>query len=401
MIFKEIIMKTSYILRTLGVGLILVAGVSFLFEGWHDMNGLTKYLGFFAFLTTFFFFSEYFDRSKDSQSTLFSGVFLVLSPVIPLQLASFIYDQYSALPSSLPFFAPLKLPEGSPLSVITISSFLLLIPMLWRRLITLGSKQSFVDVMYFSLLFLAFLIPERGGTFHSLVVLVGGGLLILSRQFSFFEKAPFYDLALRISPIFLILGRGLLYGSHIYLLSVIFFMVSLLFFFVIPALVDEGKGALYFAANFFLVLATRNVFDHADHTLAFTLISILVFVQLIPDSRRTGLWTIGFLVWFKFISMVVINNNLTIPSFAWMLGAAFLYLIVSFVHKVKLSFMSSLILTVLATVWSLVKVVEFPVSNIWFGFGLAGITILLISVVLDKNEGRLISKWKELLKHLD
>jgi hypothetical protein len=401
MFSKEIIMKITKMLRTLGVALILVAGISFLFEGWHDMNGLSKYIGFFGFLLTFFGLSEYFEKRQNSQGPLFSGVFLVLAPVIPLQLASFIYDQYSVLPASLPFFAPLKLPEGSPLSVITISSFLVLIPMLWRKIISLGAKLSLVDLTYFATIFLAILIPERGGTFHSIIILSGGALLLLSTRFSRFEKAGDYDLALRLSPLLLILGRGLLYGSHVYLFSVIYLIISMFFYFVVPALVNEGKNLLYFVASIFLVLATRNVFDDSNYTLVFTMLSILVFMQLIPLSKKVGIWTIGFLVWFKFSSVVVMNNELTIEGFAWILGLSLFYLAISFFQKIRLSFLSSLAMTILVTFWSLIKMIDFPLSNVWFGFGAAGLIILLISVILDKNEGKIFEKWKELLKDLD
>lgn len=395
-------MKHINLIRGLGIICICSAAASFLYEGWNAFNGLEKYLIFFGFVVALFGFSEAFRKSSESLSKIFSGLFLTLSPAITAQLGSFIVDGDSRidLPS---LFSPSPLPDGSPLKFICIVSMIFLGSMMFRSIVRLKSTSTLPDFICLLASQLIILVPLRTSEFHALGLLslfVSFG--IIARYIKFSAIDTLANTCIRIAPIVFFLGRAALYSSSPSLELVIWLISSLVFFNYIPDLFKEDSLKIFSYVLGYIcvvvmghVVSDFNLWNDYKWTVITVELLLMSYVICFKQSLKIGFFFMIMLACFSFLELLVTDRELTILALSVNIVLPLAILILSYSFKYAFGFASSGVLLLAALVHVSYRVIKLPVVNMWMIFGIVGISLLLLSFLIEKPHQKLLEFWNK------
>lgn len=399
-------MNTISLLRILGILAIVGSGISFLFEGWSNLTDLGKYLLFFAFVSIIFLFSET-TRKKDF-SLILSSLFIILIPAIFAQLGSFGLDQMHQISERVTTFLPLQTRDAAPVLLTTVTSVLLLIPMIFRSLIRLGSSHRMVDLTYFILSGSLFLIPNRGSLFHALILL---GLFLsmagIHRWVRMDSLATEYGFALRSAVIFVFLGRACLYEVDDVLIAFVYFLLALIFLTLLPESLKRLKlDKLAIGVGFvFMIFASKKILlsmNVNDATLSFIFTAnLLIFtIMLLKDTVRVGIGFVAFLCWWKMITSFLIGDETFIPGILSFIVPICL-LVLSIYLKKRAGVLNGAGLVGVLILFHLIRIISFPETNVWIILGAIGLSLFALDLFFERYGAVVGAKYKNLMNDLD
>ena len=394
--------------RGLGAILICIAAISFLLEGWTTMNGLERYLRFSGFYAAVFVIGEYFKRSSENLSRIFSSLTVVLGSAIAAQLGSFILDKYKTNQVSSNFF-PISLPEGAPLEIIIVLSLLILVSMIWRSLRTLESSQPRIEICYFVLTILSFLVPARSSNFHAQILVAMFILFVLveKKEISNSLKSSLSSL-IRFSPIVVLFGRSLLYQKDIsYDLGLHLILAYGCFGYLTQKANDsDQRTAIYLIGYLSIILVAhdlREIFSFSNYLLTLIAIEILIgtIVWKIPESSKLGLFLMNLFAWFSFIWMLGSANDDQLFRICTNLSFPLIIIFLSFISRFGFSFASSSTLLIVNIFYVCAKFVRLPIINLWMVLGILGVTLLVGSSFIENPHQRIALWWDQLKKNFE
>ncbi len=396
-------MNPTLLLRLLGIGAITSAGISFLLEGWNELNGLEKYLGFYGLVIIQFILAEFFKETEKTISKVFAALTLTTAPVLMIQLGAFLLDPTDArmIPSWVP---QMTLPKDAPIKFVILGSIFTYGTLIFRSLTLFKStypRESAILILTTSFLFL---IPLRTDPFHGgvcflLVIFV----MIFYRRFDFEETTkPLSQLICLTAPLYFF-ARSCLYQVDDFMMVTIYFILSLVTFRILPQFSDLKNHVKFFHAlgYFFSILGVfkfLNMLPALDmtHKIFINEMILIVIIYRHAQSQGVGFFQLNFLAWSHCLIFFINKQYLSISEILISLAIPALMLCSSYLMKEKSSFYQSLLMLTLTTVLTLMKIIVFPVVNLWIVF--ASLGILLIS--LSSFVGRIPDKISEIKNRL-
>lgn len=399
-------MKTTHILRTLGALAILGAGVSFLFEGWANLTGISKYVLFFSFVSALYVGSLI--TKAESISRTLSGLFITLSAALFAQLGSFILDQSDRIPDEALIYSPVKLQHGSPITLLSVTSILLLIPMLRSAFKKLNEGHATSDTIFYVASGLIMLIPFRDSWFSlsgsaTLLFLLFLDIQWKKEVWRYFQ----YSHLVKLTFILFFLGRSSLYEVDLVFGGYLIGLLSLFFLIVLPALLSDKDSRLVssFVAYLLMMISTRMILSGLelnDSIFVFLAMASVLTVSIIlsRESAEIGLGFLAFLVWFNIVLSFLGFNVGYIPSFASFI-VPICILTLSLSLKKKSGFFSGSSLLIATIMIHLLKIIKIPETNIWMLLGAAGLILFALGGLIDRYKDVVGAKYKNLMNELE
>lgn len=395
-------MNVTQILKALGILAIIGSGISFLLEGWGNLTGILKFAVYFLFITVLYASSEF--SSLSSFKNIFASLFLGLAPTIYAQLGSFILDQSEKIPAHAMSFSPLRLEEGSPVILITVTSILLLVPMTVRAVKILQSSLVLADVSYLVVSGLVFLLPMRSSGYHAIVVLVLISLFyLLNRKVTLLQLSE-KGMMVRLSGLLFFIGRASLYETTEVFYSAICFVFSLLLLKFTSDRDKDYSKIFYITGYVFLVAAVRFLlsgFDIKDLNLNYllTIGSIIFMIVSVRTAPGIGIGFASFLAWWELIMAFILPSRDFIPGLPSLLIPLILIL-VSLREKLKVGFLNGAGLFTLTLIWHLIALIRFPETNIWIFLALCGLILLGLGTLIEKYKTAIGASFDKIMEDL-
>lgn len=400
-------MNYIMILRGLGVLSICTAAVSFLLEGWSTFNGLERYLAFAGFFACIFSMGEFFKRTSSTVAEIFSSLTLAMSGAMAAQLGSFVYDKFSTVSVVSDIF-PSPLPEGAPLELICVISFLLLVSMIWRSLRMLGASRPLLDLIYFVGAAALFIIPIRTSLFHAQALMtLFLSFLVMDRVKAQYSINSMVMNAVKFSPFLLLAGRACFYEQETSL-YVLFDLVAILTCssFLIPRITNkDGRQALFIISYILLFVLVGHLSEYKFWTefymtLTVASVGVALFALRYKEAAKLGLFLINLCAWLNLILMVV-ASRFDFTFVALNLAFPVVIAILSCLVRFGFSFASALALFACTLSYLFHTFVKLPVVNLWMVFGLVGIVLLVASSLIEKPHHKFLEKWKAAMEYFN
>lgn len=241
------------VLRRLGVVILVAAGATFMFEGWHTLTSLEKYAYFLAFTFALTLLGVFCARrlEDDKGARTFLGLATATLPVHFSQLGAMIYSLFADARAGMPHLFVYQASSPLSVAVLTAIGIFCVVPIAYVGFAAFCRSQAFrlslVHVATSSLL----LLPTRDAAPVACLIAIAAGVLMLADRHWFHGdlrmKTPEGSIAraLLVLPTLVLVGRAVLYPTTDVLEGTLWMTVASLLFFQMPRyLAPEGGATL-------------------------------------------------------------------------------------------------------------------------------------------------------------
>jgi hypothetical protein len=409
------------LLRRVGAVLLIAAGATFMFEGWHTLTSMQKYLSFliFTFILTAagLICARRLEDEKGART--FLGLAAATLPVHFSQLGAMILAVVSGPQHSLPkaFFFE----ANSPLAVglAAILGICVVVPVAYLGFAALARTQAARLSALYALANACLLYPSRSA-WLSAILITGISFIILWNDRHQFR----HDLRMRTgegmlarlllwSPVMILAGRAMLYPVPDLLGGTLLLVVATAIFLQVPQYSNNkhfvGLAQLLTAPLFLWGWATvgddlRHALHlNSDYTglttfLPYGIIAYLLSYRL--SIRGNGLRSFAayYAMFVTFLNLVFIPEilmSVTTIVFGIALIAA------GFASREKNPLAAGILTMAIGIMYHLKSAFEFCAQSPWLSLGVIGILVLFTAAYLEKHAPRVVGryhKFKTLVK---